>query len=291
MDTLDGLVARHRHETSLLGSVLDIMVDRSVELVVLRVVYAHLRLTPVAIPLIFVVRGVVVDTLRNTQVSAGRSPFQTMATPWGKFLVASPLMRTSYAVVKLLAFAPGGHLAVSDYNGAGAPLALTLRAIFGTLSWVAAALCLARGLPVIVEAVVRLSAPEEPREMGRKPLVHTTTVRLGLALSRLLPPHLAYWLARALARLIRAFKLRQFAVLRANLAHLPLQGTGAELDALAGVQLRWPCEATMRRCGPCLVRRRQQACRSPRANCQLRPCQDGKGVGPADGGRAAHEQL
>ena len=74
-------------------------------------------------------------------------------------------MRTSYAVVKLLAFAGlAATLAVGDYNGAAAPLTQTLHAVFGTpLSWLAAALCLARGLPVIVEAIVRLSAPEEPR--------------------------------------------------------------------------------------------------------------------------------
>jgi phosphatidylglycerophosphate synthase len=41
LDTVDGIVARARKEESLLGSVLDIMADRSVEMV-LWVVYAHL---------------------------------------------------------------------------------------------------------------------------------------------------------------------------------------------------------------------------------------------------------
>ena len=42
MDTLDGVVARRRHEESLMGSALDIAADRAVE-IVLWVVFAHLR--------------------------------------------------------------------------------------------------------------------------------------------------------------------------------------------------------------------------------------------------------
>jgi CDP-diacylglycerol--glycerol-3-phosphate 3-phosphatidyltransferase len=161
MDSLDGIVARRRHETSVLGSVLDIMVDRSVELV-LWVVYAHLRLVPVAIPLIVIVRGVLVDTLRNMQVSDGRAPFQTMSTRWGKFLVGSPAMRTPYAVVKLAAFAGlAATLAAAGYRGPGVVLTQTLGAVFGALSWVAVALCLARGLPVIIESMGRLMSPAQ----------------------------------------------------------------------------------------------------------------------------------
>ena len=64
MDSVDGIIARARDEESLLGSVLDIMVDRSVELV-MWVCYADLGLIPVAIPIIYIVRGTIVDALRN----------------------------------------------------------------------------------------------------------------------------------------------------------------------------------------------------------------------------------
>ena len=67
----------------------------------------------------------------------------------------------------------------------------------------------------------------------RRPLVRTGTVRLGMALARVLPAGAAYRLAAALARLMRARRWRMFAVLRANLAHLPLDRSAAELDVLA----------------------------------------------------------
>jgi len=116
----------------------------------------------VAIPLLFIIRGTLVDTLRNTQVSDGVAPFQIMATRWGKFLVGSPAMRSSYAVVKLLAFSGlAATLFVRGQYGAAVPLTLTFTAIFNVLSWLAAALCLARGIPVIIEAGGKLTASQQ----------------------------------------------------------------------------------------------------------------------------------
>ena len=53
MDTFDGLIARARGEVSLLGSTLDIAVDRAFE-IILWVVYAHLGLIPILIPIIVI---------------------------------------------------------------------------------------------------------------------------------------------------------------------------------------------------------------------------------------------
>ena len=55
MDTLDGIVARYRQETGMLGSKLDIAVDRIVEQV-MWIVYAQLGLISAAIPIIFIIR-------------------------------------------------------------------------------------------------------------------------------------------------------------------------------------------------------------------------------------------
>ena len=64
MDSLDGIVARRRHEVGMLGSKLDIAVDRIVEYV-LWVVYSNLGLISVAIPIIVLIRGGFVATLRR----------------------------------------------------------------------------------------------------------------------------------------------------------------------------------------------------------------------------------
>jgi len=103
MDTIDGLVARSRHAEALLGSVLDIMTDRSVELV-MWVVYAHMGLVPLAIPIIFIIRGTVVDALRAVGVKQGTTPFGTTTSRIGSFLVGSPYMRSTYGIAKALAF-------------------------------------------------------------------------------------------------------------------------------------------------------------------------------------------
>jgi len=159
MDSVDGLVARARDEVSLLGSVLDIMADRSVELV-LWVCYANLGLVPVAIPIIYILRGTIVDSLRSVHVRQGRAPFKAMRTSLGSWLVGSSAMRSSYGVIKLISFvglAVTHALIAYAANGAIAPgTARVSNTIFGITSWISVVFCLARGIPVIVEALLAL---------------------------------------------------------------------------------------------------------------------------------------
>jgi CDP-diacylglycerol--glycerol-3-phosphate 3-phosphatidyltransferase len=79
MDTLDGVVARRRQETGMLGSKLDIAVDRIVELV-MWVVYANLQLISVAIPIIVIIRGGLVDMVRSFSLIWGETSFGMMQT-------------------------------------------------------------------------------------------------------------------------------------------------------------------------------------------------------------------
>lgn len=149
MDTLDGIVARWRGETSLLGSVLDIATDRAVELV-LWVVFAHLGLIPVFVPLIVLTRGVFVDAVRAVATSKGLKPFDMMRSPLGRFLVKSPWLRTPYSLAKittffLLALAHG-------LSAAAAPAAVPLMQIAQVMVWVSLAFCILRGAPVLIEA-------------------------------------------------------------------------------------------------------------------------------------------
>ncbi len=104
-DALDGYVARKRGETSLFGALFDIAGDRIVELT-LWIVFADNALVPIWVPLVFIARGVIVDTIRSSNaVAHGLEPFALMRSPVGKFIVASKLMRVLYAVVKAIAFA------------------------------------------------------------------------------------------------------------------------------------------------------------------------------------------
>jgi len=169
MDTVDGMVARARKEESLLGSVLDIMADRSVEMV-MWVVYAHLRLVPLGIPIIFIVRGTVVDSLRAIGVSQGTTPFGSTTSRVGRFIVGSKIMRSSYGVAKALAFALLALVSSLQLYVAQGTIAesvyLTWHEAALVLAWLATAFCIVRGLPVMIESFSALL--EESSTSGRE---------------------------------------------------------------------------------------------------------------------------
>ena len=74
-DGLDGYVARKRNETSLFGALFDIAGDRITELT-LWIVATDTDLVPIWVPLVFIMRGVIVDTIRSSQTLAqGVAPF------------------------------------------------------------------------------------------------------------------------------------------------------------------------------------------------------------------------
>jgi CDP-diacylglycerol---glycerol-3-phosphate 3-phosphatidyltransferase len=169
MDTMDGIVARARDESTLLGSVLDIMADRTVELV-LWICLSDLGLVPVIIPIIFVARGTIVDALRSVHVSEGQRPFDSVRHPISRALVKSPWMRTSYAVIKCVAFA---GLALASALGLYAAQGAVSQAVvdgtrvaFQAVAWLATAFCLARGIPVIIEATSTLAKADTSAEDG-----------------------------------------------------------------------------------------------------------------------------
>jgi phosphatidylglycerophosphate synthase len=145
LDTVDGVVARKTHQTSLFGSVLDIAADRTYELV-LWVCFAYLRLIPVAIPVLVIGRTTLTDAFRGIGVSQGATPFSQHRTRLGRFLVGSTPMRVGYSLSKILAF---GVLATGEALGdAGAGPGLVQAGL--VLAWVAVAFCLLRGLPVVI---------------------------------------------------------------------------------------------------------------------------------------------
>lgn len=149
MDSLDGIIARRRHEETLVGGALDIAVDRAVE-IVLWVAYAHLHLISVVIPVTVIIRGALTDSIRSVALQHGESAHSMMRTRWGRWLVASGYMRTGYAVTKAVAFT---LLALSlGLQTMGHAFKDIVWIVAVGFSWLALATCLLRGLPVIIEA-------------------------------------------------------------------------------------------------------------------------------------------
>lgn len=149
LDTFDGVVARRRGETSLLGSVLDIAADRTVEFL-LWVVFADLDLISILFPLIVLTRGTFVDAIRAVAPSKGLAPFEMMRSPLGRFLVKSPWLRTPFGIAKALAFFT---LALTHaLRASQSPSMGVVTIIAQVFAWIALIMCLLRGVPVLLEA-------------------------------------------------------------------------------------------------------------------------------------------
>lgn len=156
-DSVDGTVARRTDSASLLGSVLDIAADRVYELI-LWVSFVDLKLIPVAIPLIVIARTTMTDALRSLGVRDGKAPFEQHETKLGTFIVGSRFMRMSYGFAKVIAFC-GLTLsfAFTGYPQASRiqELSRPMLSIFQIISWIAVALCVIRGLPVILGTIIK----------------------------------------------------------------------------------------------------------------------------------------
>ena len=159
-DGLDGYVARKRGEASVFGAMFDIAGDRIVELTMwivlsdLTYLATDLPLVPIWVPLVFVIRGIIVDTIRANQVTTdGKSPFDMIRTGIGQWIVGGKFMRIFYAVLKAHAFCwlllmrpmpellPGIWLEWSW---------LTI-GIGNFLVYLSVLICVARALPVVAE--------------------------------------------------------------------------------------------------------------------------------------------
>lgn len=155
LDAVDGWVARRRGETSVFGSVFDIAVDRVVENV-LWIVLSNLGLIPIWVAIVFIVRGLIVDSIRYAAMGQGKAALDTVRGPLARMLVAGRWMRGGYGALKATTFAwvlllqPWPKLFPQTW----ADWSTHLQAVSSVLVLATVGMCLVRGLPVIVEFVV-----------------------------------------------------------------------------------------------------------------------------------------
>jgi CDP-diacylglycerol---glycerol-3-phosphate 3-phosphatidyltransferase len=164
MDWLDGAVARLRRETTDLGAVLDIALDRTVENV-LWIAFLRLDLVPFWVPVIFLVRSFVVDGIRGVAFCQGKPGFSMMHSPYGRFLVASRFMRAFYGVAKVATFAflwLTHALALEDPH-----YLISLRPVYQGLIWLTVGLCVLRGIPVLLDGRLYFGRGWRPADAGR----------------------------------------------------------------------------------------------------------------------------
>lgn len=178
LDGVDGWVARRRKESSQFGAVFDIAGDRIVENV-LWVVFADLGLVPVWVPLLVITRGFIVDGLRSISFADGMTAFgenNMMRSPFTRWLTAGRFMRGLFGYAKALGFVfLTGLVAYRNHDSTNTLIGSlygsdVFRGIGWVLVWLAVALTVIRGLPVIVDAVALWSKPIDQTKLASKHL-------------------------------------------------------------------------------------------------------------------------
>ena len=159
LDALDGHLARQKNLATPEGAQLDILGDRMIENVYFTY-FAVVGMVSLWLPVFFFARGAATDFLRSLALKAGHSGWganSMLQSGWARVLVASSWSRGLYAALKCLCFCYLG-LELALTRG---PVALlgeltgdvhaTIRGGALFLTWLTAAFCLVRGMPVLME--------------------------------------------------------------------------------------------------------------------------------------------
>ncbi len=155
-DAVDGWVARHWGRPTDFGSVFDIAGDRIVENVYF-VVFAHLGLVPIWMPLLLIARSFLIDALRGMSFQQGHTAFgpkTMMVSRVGRWLASSRASRALYGAAKAATFALLALALAFDRLGllaagglGGFTYALALVGAYFTVVF-----CVLRGLVVLYDA-------------------------------------------------------------------------------------------------------------------------------------------
>ncbi len=159
LDALDGHIARKKKMATAVGAQLDILGDRMIENVYFTY-FAVVGMVSLWLPILFFARGALTDFLRGLAMKAGHSGWGANAmlqTWWGRALVGSRWSRGLYAAMKCLCFCylglelalTRGPVALVGELTAHAQMMIHMGAQM--LTWMTAAFCLLRGLPVLLE--------------------------------------------------------------------------------------------------------------------------------------------
>lgn len=175
LDALDGHIARRKNLATPVGAQLDILGDRMIENVYFTY-FAVVGMVSLWLPVFFFARGAATDFLRGLAMRAGYSGWGAntmLQTWWGRALVASRWSRGLYAGMKCLCFCYLGlELAltrgpVALLGGMTTDLHTLVRVGAHVLTWVTAAFCLLRGLPVLAEGWHFVSSVSQSRRAKR----------------------------------------------------------------------------------------------------------------------------
>ncbi len=150
MDSVDGIVARKKNQTSTFGAVFDIVADRIVENV-FWIYFAHIDLVPLWMPIVVVTRGLLTDGVRSIALTEGKAPFEMMTIPWARALTSSRISRSVYGVAKMVAFLLLPTVYVLQDTYPNQPITDYTSLVSMIIAYIAVVMCLIRGIPVLID--------------------------------------------------------------------------------------------------------------------------------------------
>lgn len=174
LDSLDGYVARKLGVASDFGALFDITGDRIVEHIYI-IFYAAMGLVSFWVPIIFITRSFLVDTLRSVAYTReGKTPFgdkTMMKSGLSQFLTASRFSRAIYGGSKVIAFVFLGLILALDkgletnLDWLSSQAFNYLILVTNILVWIMVAFNLIRGIPVLIDGRFYLFDKYLPRTL------------------------------------------------------------------------------------------------------------------------------
>jgi len=150
LDAIDGYVARKCKQTTAFGAVFDIAADRIIE----NVFWIYFTVNDTIhmwMPMAVVTRGFITDGVRSCALIERKTPFEMMAIPWTRALTSSRISRVCSGVSKMIAFLAMAILHALKSNGLHLHSAEKLQPATVILATAAVAICLIRGVPVLID--------------------------------------------------------------------------------------------------------------------------------------------
>ncbi len=155
LDAVDGYVARRSHTTSVFGAVFDIAADRIIENV-FWIYFAVNDIIHVWMPIAVLTRGFMTDAIRSFTLSDNKTPFEMMKRKWSRAITSSRVSRFLSGASKMCAFCAVGVLHMLQSYELFPDYLERIQTVTHVLAITAVAICLLRGVPVIIDGITHI---------------------------------------------------------------------------------------------------------------------------------------
>lgn len=150
LDAVDGYVARKYKQANAVGAVLDIAADRIIENV-FWIYFTANQIIHFWMPVAILTRGFVTDAIRSFALRDGNTPFEMNTRYWTHAMTSSRISRALSGTSKMIAFFAMAALLAIKRHQIHIQHIEKFQKTTVILASIAVAICILRGIPVIVE--------------------------------------------------------------------------------------------------------------------------------------------